>query len=69
MHKSRHQILTIKSVHYSAMARNGVRKILDFESSFESAGKEASKWANQRCKRGKSDAVYLERIQAHSFLS
>lgn len=28
MHKSRHQILTIKSVHYSAMARNGVRKIL-----------------------------------------
>ena len=28
MHKSCHQILTIKSVHYPTMSRNGVCKIL-----------------------------------------
>lgn len=48
VHKSCHQILTVKSVHDSAMPRDGVCKILDFESSFETTGKEASKWANQR---------------------
>lgn len=40
----------------------------DFERSFESAGKEAPKWPDQRGEGGESDAVDLERVHVHRFL-
>lgn len=54
-------------IFYNTLTTN-LNTHLDFESSFESAGKEASEWTNQRCKCGKSNAVYLERVHAHWFL-
>lgn len=65
--RTKFQPLHSLTMFYNTLTKN-LNTHLDFESSFESAGKEASEWTNQRCKCGKSDAVDLERTHAHCFL-
>lgn len=60
--------LNFNSITFSNIITKNLNTHLDFESSFESAGKEASEGANQRCKCWQSNAVDLERVQVHSLL-
>lgn len=57
--KETHDELTVHSVSHSAMTRNRLAKILDFESSFETRSKEATKGSDERGERGENQDMEL----------
>ena len=62
--KEAHDKLAVESVHNTAMARDGVAKILNLEAALKAWGKEASKGSNQRrkgCQNGNMEMNCRER--------
>jgi hypothetical protein len=52
--ESRHQILTIETIHDTPVTRNNVTKVFDFECAFKTGSKEAAKRRNNRAESGQS---------------
>jgi hypothetical protein len=57
--KESHNKLTIHAIRDSTVPGNGVPKVLDFESTFEARGKEATEWGNERGECSKYKDVNL----------
>lgn len=59
--------LAVESVGQTAVTRNTVAKVLDVESTLETARKETAEWRDQTCERGHDERVQLERCVGQRF--
>ena len=63
--KSTHNKLTVHTISDTAVTRNEVGEIFDFESTFEAAGKEATKRSDEGSKGGEGEGMELGGIDPH----